>query len=235
MPILKWIDDDKLFNAVHMLLEKAHEAKVKSTEKFGRNIIDPFSAMFEMSGFEINYDTWIKSETTRQAQKTLQNHVGSFHQTILSCSENWLDLKTGKVIDLHSEKNKIIAEVKNKYNTLSGGKLSDLYFSLESLVMPKTNVYKGYTAYYVTIIPKTGKRYNKEFTPSNNKEGKKCTSNPLIREIDGASFYSLVTGHENALEELFDALPSVIEQCSNGKYKISDKEKLKVFFNNAYK
>lgn len=235
MPILKWIDDNKLLTIVEQLLKKAHEAKESAMNDFGRNLIDPFSALFEISGFDIDYDTWFKSETTRQAQKTLQNHIGGFHQTILSCSVDWLDLKTGGVVDLHSEKYKIIAEVKNKYNTISGGKLSDLYFSLEDLVMPKASRYKDYTAYYVTVIPKTGKRYNKEFTPSNNKEGKKCSSNPLIREIDGASFYSLVTGHENALEELFDVLPDVILKCSNGKYKVTDKEKLKAFFNIAYK
>lgn len=234
MPYLKWISDEKLLAAVSQLLNKATEAKKASVDEFGKNIIDPFSAVFEISGFGIDYETWIKSETTRQAQKTLQNHIGSFHQTILSGAKDWLDLKTGGVVDLHSEKHKIIAEVKNKYNTISGGKLSDLYFSLESLVMPKASKYKGYTAYYVVIIPKTGKRYNKEFTPSNNKEGKKCSSNQLIREIDGASFYALVTGHEKALENLFDILPEIILKCSDGKLKIKDKEKVKAFFNTAY-
>jgi hypothetical protein len=46
---------------------------------------------------------------------------------------------------------------------------------------------------------------------------------------------SPVTGHKNALENLFDVLPDVILECSGGKYKIKDKEKLKDFFNTAYK
>jgi len=45
----------------------------------------------------------------------------------------------------------------------------------------------------------------------------------------------LVTRSENALEELFDVLPKVIKDCSDGYYKVKDKEKLKDFFNMAYK
>lgn len=235
MAILKWISDKNLNHAVTHLLNKAEEAKAHSKLEFGKNVIDPFAAIFEMAGFDVDYNTWLKSETNRQAQKTLQNHIGDFHQTILGFSTGWENMKTGNVMDLVSEKHKIIAEVKNKFNTISGGKLADLYHSLQGQVMPKSSRYKGYTAYYVAIIPKKPKRYDIEFTPSNKEEGEKCPANKKIREIDGASFYDLVTGHNNALENLFDVLPSVILKCSNGKYKIKDNEKLKEFFNTAYK
>jgi uncharacterized protein (UPF0335 family) len=73
-----------------------------------------------MSGFEIDFDSWVKNETTRQSQKTLQNHIGDFHQNILGYSKDWKNMKVGNVIDLVSEKNMIISEIKNKYNTISG-------------------------------------------------------------------------------------------------------------------
>lgn len=234
MPKLNWIEDKHLNEAVTHLLNKARDARNNAKGEFGKNVIDPFSALFEISGFEIDYNTWHKSETTRQAQKTLQNHIGDFHQSILGFSESWVNMKTGNVVDLVSKKNKIIAEVKNKYNTISGGKLADLYKSLTDLVMPKASIYKGYTAYYVAIIPNKPIRYNIEFTPSNKEKGEKCPTNELVREIDGASFYSLVTGDENALENLFDVLPGVISECSGGKYKINDQGKLKEFFNRAF-
>lgn len=235
MPFLKWISDTDLKNEVTQLLLIAKDAKKAAAEEFGKNVIDPFAALFEMSGFEIDYDSWLKSETTRQAQKTLQNHIGDFHQNILGYSKGWTNMKVGNVIDLASEENKAIAEIKNKYNTISGGKLSDLYYSLDKLVSPKSSIYKGYTAYYVAIIPKRGERFNKPFTPSDKDKGEKCPPNEHIREIDGASFYSLATGFDNALEDLFDVLPKVIEVCSEGKYKITDSTKLKEFFNLAYK
>ena len=235
MPYLKWISDTDLKKEVNQLLSNAKDAKKTAVEEFGKNVIDPFAALFEMSGFDIDYDTWLKSETTRQAQKTLQNHIGDFHQNILGYPEGWTNKGVGNIVDLLSEEKKLIAEIKNKYNTISGGKLSDLYYSLEKQVTPKSSIYKGYTAYYVAIIPKKGERYNKPFTPSDKDKGEKCPVNEHIREIDGASFYSLVTGSERALENLFDILPEVIKVCSEGKYQIKDKKKLKAFFNLAYK
>ena len=235
MSYLSWIRDEDLKKEVDTLLSVAKNAQLKATNKFGKNVIDPFAAMFEISGFELDYETWMKSETTRQAQKTLQNYIGEFHQSILGYSNGWDNLKTGKVIDLMSEDKKIIAEVKNKYNTISGGKLSDLYYSLDNLVSPKSSIYKGYIAYYVAIIPKKGLRYNRPFTPSNKAIGSKCPTNNYIREIDGASFYSIVTGIDNALEELFEVLPEVIKVCSFGKYQVENKAVLREFFNLAYK
>ena len=234
MPLLNWISDKDLETSVNQLLNKAKEAKEKAENQFGKNVIDPFSAIFEISGFEMEYQTWIKSETARQAQKTLQNHIGEFHQNILGSCTGWRNMKTGQVIDLVSDNKKMIAELKNKYNTISGGKLSDLYYSLGNLVMPKASIYKGYTGYYVSIIPKKPFRFDKEFTPSDKEKGEKCPVNNKIREIDGASFYALVSGGQNALENLFKVLPSVILKCSKGKLKVNNIDKLKDFFTQAF-
>jgi hypothetical protein len=235
MPWLSWIQDENLKSEVNHLLTIAKDAQKAAVGEFGKNIIDPFTAIFEMSGFDINYDTWLISETTRQAQKTLQNHIGNFHQNILGYSKDWTNKGVGNIIDILSDRKKAIAEIKNKYNTISGGKLSDLYDSLDKLVSPKSSIYKGFTAYYVAIIPKKRERYNKPFTPSDKDIGEKCPLNEHIREIDGASFYSLVTDSESALEDLFDVLPEVIKVCSGGKYQVKDKAKLKDFFNLAFK
>lgn len=234
MPYLSWIADSSLKEEVSSLLSIAKIAQTSAVKEFGKNVIDPFAAIFEMSGFEIDYNTWLKSETTRQAQKTLQNHIRDFHQNILGYSTGWTNMKVGNVIDLFSKSNRIVAEVKNKYNTISGGKLSDLYYSLDGIISPKTSIYKGFTAYYVAVIPKKSGRYNKPFTPSDKDKGDKCPVNEHIREIDGASFYSLVTGSDTALKDLFDVLPNVINECSEGKYQFKDKAKLEDFFNLAY-
>jgi hypothetical protein len=235
MSWLPWIEDSNLKTEVYSLLSIAKDAQIAAVDEFGKNVIDPFAAIFEMSGFDIDFNSWKISETTRQAQKTLQNHIGDFHQNILGYSIGWTNMKVGNVIDLLSESDKIIAEVKNKYNTISGGKLSDLYHSIDGLISPKSSIYKGFTAYYVAVIPKKSERYNKPFTPSDKDKGEKCPANEHIREIDGASFYSLVTGSDTALEDLFDVLPDVIYICSKGKYQVKESAKLKDFFNLAFK
>lgn len=234
MSELSWIKDEHLFEEVDKLLKKAKEATKNAELDFGKNVIDPFYALFEMAGFDIKYDIWLKNETTRQAQKTLQNHIGVFHQNILGHVDGWDNKGVGNVIDLVCDEKKIIAEIKNKYNTISGGKLADLYTSLNNLISPKASIYKGYKAYYVAVIPKSNKRVEKPFTPSDKEKGEKCPQNENIREIDGASFYSLVTGNEEALRDLYTILPEIIYKCSEGKLKIDNPDKLTGFFNAAF-
>jgi len=236
MPYLKWISDSNLEKAVAHLLDKAVSAKKNADTSFGKNVIDPFSALFQMVGFEMDYSDWHKSETARQAQKTLQNHVGEFHQNILGNVTGWKNMEVGNVIDIASDEHKTIAEIKNKYNTLSGGQLSNMYSTLESMVMPKTSIYKEFMAYYVAIIPKKAERFNKPFTPSDKEKGDRCPTNKLIREIDGASFYDLVTGCENSLRELYSIIPIVTLKLSKGVSTIleSDKKILLRYFEIAF-
>jgi hypothetical protein len=123
--LVKFLDDASLVAEVIHLLIVAEEAMEIQRKEFGKNVIDPFAAMFEMAGFGLVHAGWVNSELMRQAQKSLQNHVGQFHQNILGAAKGWEIVDTGAVVDLVSHEHKVIAEVKNKYNTLSGGKRSD--------------------------------------------------------------------------------------------------------------
>lgn len=98
--------------------------------------------------------------------------------------------------------------------------------------MTKGHQYKGFTAYYVEILPKSRARYDKEFIPPDNTKGKARSANQLIRQIDGYSFYALVTGIPDALEQLFAVLPDVIESCS--EYRFADREFANHFFHKAF-
>lgn len=232
MAKLGYIPDDVLTREVRHLLSIAKMAKAKSERNFTRNVIDPFAVLFEMSGFDVDETVWEKGEKNRQIQKTLQNHVGSFHQRILGAMDGWKDTGTGGVIDLVSEKYKVIAEIKNKYNTVKGSDKVKIYDHFEMQVMTKGHQYKGFTAYYVEVIPLSGHRYNKEFTPSDNSQGQQRKVNPLIRQIDGYSFYGMVTGIPDALSQLFASLPDVIEE--NSEYKFKNREFAQNFFQKAF-
>jgi hypothetical protein len=176
---------------------------------------------------------WAINEKLRQAQKTLSNHIGNFHQSLLGALEGWENLPNGKIVDIVCTERKIIAEIKNKHNTIKASNQSTLYHSLNDLVMKKGQVYKDYTAYYVEIIPKKPKRYDKPFTPSDASIGAKCPENPLIRVIDGASFYALITGVEDALQQVFNVLPAVISVLKPN-YQMMDSHLITRFFMEAY-
>jgi hypothetical protein len=213
MPYVTFVSDEFFRSIVKEVLDVGLAAKKKSSASFGRNVIDPFATLFEMGAFNIDFDTWRASEVERQAQKTLSNQIGMFHQKLLGAVSGWTDLGVGKGIDLVNTQRKFIAEVKNKHNTIKGSNQVDLYQELVDLVMPNGQQYKGFTAYYVVIVPKTAGRVNKTFTPSNKKTSTRCPPNELIRQIDGASFYALVTGIDDAMEQVFKVLPKVIKDC----------------------
>ncbi len=235
MAYLNYIMDCDLEAEVKHLLTTARQAKEKTSSKFDRNVIDPFAALFEMAGFRLSHEQWYENELIRQSQKTLQNQVGEFHQKVLGHVQGWEDLGKGNIVDLVSHQAQIIAEVKNKYNTVSGGKLAELYDSLDKLVMPKSSKYKDYTVYYVTVIPKKAGRFDVPFTPSDKDKGARCRTNPLIRKIDGASFYTLVTGEEDALANLYTVMPQVIASLSTKDFfQPQDIQHLQNYFRAAF-
>lgn len=234
-----YLTDQKLSELVKDVLVIGRQKRAHVLKDFQKNVIDPFAALIDSAVTEVDHQTWKNAEMVRQCQKTLTNHIGNLHQKVLASIDGWEDLETGAVVDLVCHHKKIIAEVKNKHNTVTGGKLADQYHSLDRLVMRKTSIYKGYTAYFVNIIPKKPQRFDKPFTPSDKETGSKCPTNEKIRIIDGASFYSLVTGNEHALKNLYNALPSVIERIYRTEFKqphftISDKEAFATYYAQAY-
>ncbi len=205
-PWLPFLSNETLCQAVRDLQAVATSARVKAEKDGGRNVIDPFTALFQMQLLQIKPDDWPLIEQNRQIEKSLQNEIGNFHQKILGGIQGWQNLNTGSVVDLVCSERRIIAEVKNKHNTLKASDQASLYDKLHDLVRKKGQEYAGFTAYYVEIIPKTIARYDKLFTPANNTTGTRKAEDALIRRIDGASFYALATGYPDALKQVFTAL-----------------------------
>lgn len=239
MPYLSFISDENLEKEVATILSTAAAALVKANTEFESNVIDPFSIAFEMAGFDIqDVITWEAREKSRQSQKTLCNAFGNFHQNILGHVPGWVNLGIGKSVDLECPDRKIIAEVKNKYNTVTGGKLTDLYVHLDGLVMPIVSKYKNFTSYYVETIPRPKKNrpqnYDTPFIPSDKATETRKPSNELIRQIDGQSFYALVTGVPDALEQLYDALPTVISNSSSYSFAPGELLIMKAYFKKAF-
>jgi len=199
-----------------------------------RNVIDPFSVIFEMACFGLSARDWEVSEQARQAQKTLIGKIGLFHQKLIGSLDGWENIGTTGIIDVVNHDLKIIAEIKNKHNTVKQSDLIGLYRELQDMVMHKTQIYKGYTAYYVEIIPKGRTTYNKCFVPSDNKTGSKPEANDLIRQIDGASFYDLATGYPNALSNVYLALIRAIEYLHRREFDFEDREYMLDSFTRAY-
>ena len=140
----------------------------------------------------------------------MTNALGTFHQQILGSVEGWQNLGTTAVVDLVNDDRKIIAELKNKYNTVKGSDKINIYKALHACIYDKVSRFKGYQAYYVTIIPQKPEGVLRPFVPSDNRSGTKPARDQSIMEIDGKRFYALVTGCETALEDLFKIIPQIL-------------------------
>jgi hypothetical protein len=202
---LSYISDERLTQIVSKLLKKAKGRKKTVKKNLAKNVLDPFSMLFEMSLSNITMKQWVNREGIRQLQKNLQNAIGNFHEEILGAIDGWERIK---LLDIRCPSLKIVAEIKNKFNTVKGSDQIAIYDSLAKSLKDPGN--EGYTAYFVTVITKDKKPYNKPFTPPDHKTKEWRPLNEKIRMIDGKSFYDLATGVENALEKLFDILPTLI-------------------------
>lgn len=231
---LPFISNTALCQILEDLKHAADKSKAKADRSLSRNVIDPFTALFQMQLLEIPLQDWPNIEKRRQIEKSLQNHIGGFHQKLLGSLNGWCDMGVGSVVDLISEQGQIIAEVKNKHNTLKASDQASLYDKLHDLVRKKGQKYYGFTAYYVEIIPKHPTRYNIPFVPSDNTTGAKKPEDPLIRRVDGASFYAIATGCDDALIQIYKALPNALSEIGLQPINSTDKANLLNYFADAF-
>lgn len=210
--LLPFIKDEDLILATKKIIDTMLKAGKTAEAKLYSNSIDPFSAMFDSIFHKLSLEEWLEREKERQIQKTFQNTIGEFHQAILGAIDGWENLGTGNIVDIKNDNKKIVAEVKNKHNTTKGNHRVAVYDDLEAAIGKKE--YKGYTGYFVEIIPKNKKNYNKAFTPSDNKTKTIRPKNEKIRIISGQAFYELASGDKDALKKLYMVLPSVISKVS---------------------
>ena len=206
MPYLPFISDEDLLKFTKELVDAALGAERKIEKNPYKNVIDPFSALVDAARQGISLEVWMEQEKSRQIQKSFQNAVGDFHQHILGAVPGWQDAGEGGSYDVISEEKKIIAEIKNKHNTMNSGLQVQVYDKLAGWLDYGKG---GYTAYVVDIVPKSPKPYSIPYIPSERKI-KRQTRENLLR-IDGRSFYALATGHSDAIDQLYFALPKVLE------------------------
>lgn len=207
---------DKIKNILLPIVKSAYESETTDKD-LRKNTLDIFSASIDSSVRGITLDEWRVQEKQRQIQKTLQNHIGELHQEILGTFDGVESLGVGQIVDLSSDQKKFIAEVKNKHNTTKGNHKNAIYDDLQACLKGKDN---DFIAYYVEILPKNGRVYNEPFTPSDNVSKENRVENERIRKIDGQSFYTLVSGNENALKELYVLLPELVCEILKEEYGI---------------
>ena len=191
MSQLEWISDDDLDAAVRRFRQAASDAVNKAASRRQQNVVDPFLSLLFASTFEVtDRDEMLFIEDANAGFRGITNSLGNFHQDVLGAIDGWTNHDAGYDVENTSER--IIAEVKNKHNTMNSTNRQAVIGELDTGVRQKG---QGWTGYLVVIVPSRPRRYERRLN----------TQRPVF-EVDGVSFYHKATGDPDALHDLFDVL-----------------------------
>ena len=196
--LLTWISNQELIYAIDELVERASQAHIEAVDRMRANKIDPFASILTaalVNGVTTPKDL-VNAQALNSAHQGTTSAIGHFHQYVLSCIDGFENHDAG--FDLINHNMKLIAEIKNKHNTMNASNRRQVESELSTAIRQRG---RNWEAYLVTIIPRATERFCEE---SRLKTG--------VFYIDGASFYEYATGSKTALRDLFGAVESIFKE-----------------------
>ncbi|MEI6347561.1 MAG: Eco47II family restriction endonuclease [Bacteroidota bacterium] len=203
---VNFISDEHLLNCIGNLHKSYFKAKNNITKKnFYSNKVDTIKLTFDAKFNAIDEESLIKAEILRQIDKSINNSIGTFHEQILGGISGF---EVGKLsgYDIKAKDDTLFADIKNKHNTMNSSSAEALFQKLSQYA----NTYKKAKCYWVQILAK-GSFIGLWKGEVNGKE----YSHSRIYKISGDKFYALLTGQDDALYQLYIALPLAIKDYLN--------------------
>lgn len=187
---------------------------------------DPFVMVVQASIAGTSLDAAKEFELSRQINKTISNRVGNWHQDVLGLGKNFETVPHAGVIDVQSVGSyrhpvfakEVIVEVKNRYNTIKASDEKNLWDSLENLARSQ-----GKIAYVFQIVPKNSERFDQPWKVSGRE------TREHVRHCDGNTAYTMVFGRENALYEVYSALPRILDDIRESRSDFDGEELRRLF------
>lgn len=221
MPYLNFISDQHLMQCIGEVCSKYANALNKASNEVNRNKVDTIKMAFDMNYYNINHIAAQGSEMMRQADKTISNAIGYFHQHILGGIDGVEDMGQGGGCDITNDSNTIFAELKNKYNTMNSSSSEATYQKLQNYA----EKHPDSICYLVEIIAKQSQDIHWEGSFNG-----RYYSHPNVRRISADKFYELVTGIPDAFKQLCNVLPIAISnylqqsgrECNNAEKSMKD-------------
>lgn len=229
---LTWIDNEALYVEVEKHFGKFFDLSKPLQKPLPP---DPFLILAQSFITGESLDSSLDFEQTRKINKSLSNAIGDMHQSILGIAPHWESLgSTGGVLDIRTRPGyvhpvigkPIVAEVKNRFNTIKG--------SDEKVVWDKIDQAARLTnsqGYLFQIVPSSANRYDEEWEPSGRK------AKETVRCCDGATAYEIVFEHKGALHELYEAIPAVFADIKGGADAMAaqlNREAMEALFNSVF-
>jgi hypothetical protein len=198
---VEFISDEHFLGCIENLHKAYLRAKGNiSKRNFYSNKVDTIKLTFDSKFNDIDEESLIQAEILRQIDKSINNSIGTFHEQILGGIEGY-ELGNLSGYDIKAADDTLFADIKNKHNTMNSSAAEALFQKLARYA----NDYKRAKCYWVQILAKssfcelwTGDINGKEYSHSR------------VYKISGDRFYALLTGSDNALFQLYKALPLAI-------------------------
>ena len=198
-----FISDEHLLNCIENLHKSYLRAKNNiSKESFNKNKVDTIKLTFDSKFNNINEEALIQSEILRQIDKSINNSIGTFHEQILGGIQGF-EVGNLSGFDIKAEDDTLFADIKNKHNTMNSSSAEALFQKLTRYA----DTYKKAKCYWVQILAKSS--FNELWRGEIN--GKEY-SHSRVYKISGDQFYALLSGQDDALLQLYKALPKAIEK-----------------------
>lgn len=197
-----FISDQHFLACVENLHNSYLKAKNNITKKhFFKNKVDTIKLTFDAKFNNIDEEDLIQAEILRQIDKSINNSIGTFHEQILGGIKGF-EVGNLSGFDIKAGDDTLFADIKNKHNTMNSSSAEALFQKLARYA----DDFKKAKCYWVQILAKgsfcelwRGEINGKEYSHSR------------VYKISGDQFYSLISGKENALFQLYQKLPFAIE------------------------
>ena len=199
---VNFISDEHLLTCIGNLHNAYLKAKNNITKKnFYSNKVDTIKLTFDSKFNDIDEEKLIQSEILRQIDKSINNSIGTFHEQILGGIKGF---EAGNLsgYDIKATDNTLFADIKNKHNTMNSSAAEALFQKLKRYA----DDYKQAKCYWVQILAK-GSFCELWSGDINGKE----YSHSRVYKISGDQFYALLSGQQDAMFQLYKALPSAIK------------------------
>jgi hypothetical protein len=208
-----FISDEHLLNCIENLHKAYLRAKNNITKRnFYSNKVDTIKLTFDAKFNDINEDDLIQSEILRQIDKSINNSIGTFHEQILGGIDSY-EVGNLSGFDIKATDDTLFADIKNKHNTMNSSSAEALFQKLARYA----DDYKKAKCYWVQILAKGS--FNHHWKGEING---KDYSHSRVFKISGDQFYALLSGQDDALFQLYKALPKAIADYMNSAQSEQD-------------
>ncbi len=198
---VSYISDDHLLKCIANLYKSYLKAKSNVSKKnFYSNKVDTIKLTFDSNFNNINEESLIQAEILRQIDKSINNSIGTFHEQVLGGIPGY-EVGVLSGFDIKATDDTLFADIKNKHNTMNSSSSEALFQKLARYA----DSYKKAKCYWVQILAKSS-FYELWSGEINGKE----YSHSRVYKISGDQFYALLTGKDDALFQLYKALPNAI-------------------------